>query len=97
MLKKPKQRKKRKKIMFAAKLDFLLTERCPEGFAAALAQTDCKFCSLSRFVGLASQLPSFFRCYFFSTFGTFCQEFASMNVITELMSGTTDKTLLTCD
>jgi hypothetical protein len=72
--------------------DFLLAERCPEGFAAALAQADCKFCPFPCFVRSASHLPSFFRSYFFSTFGTFCHKFASMNVITDL-SGTTNKTL----
>jgi len=73
--------------------DFLFVECCPEGFAAALAQADCKFCPLSRFVRFASHLPSFFRSYFLSTFGTFCHKFASINVVTNLMSGTKNKTL----
>jgi hypothetical protein len=74
--------------------DFLLADYCPEGLPAALAQADCKFHSLSCFVRSTRHLPSFFRSYFFSTLGTFCHKFASMNVIIELLTVTMDKTLL---
>ena len=62
-------------------LDFLLAECGSEGFAATFAQADGEFCSFACFVWSSGHLPGFLWLHFFSTFWTFCHEFASMNVI----------------
>jgi len=54
-------------------LDFLLVENLPEGFSAALVETDRELCSFSFLVRLTSHFPGFFRVFnFFSTFRAFC-------------------------
>ena len=74
-------KKKKDMRLLLGILYFLFVHCDSEGFTAAVAKTDCEFCSFSFFVWSARHFPGFCRFYFFSTLRTyaFCHFFVSLS------------------